>query len=262
MTREPLPEPAVFADERQSRIAELVAVHGRVRLADLVALFGVTEPTIRKDLSALQQSGLVKRTHGGAIAVRSMLERELDVRAEANVGAKEAIARACLAEIKDGDAIFLDSGSTVQRIAAKLAGRNITVLTNAIAVAQLVADLPGVEHVLVGGRLRRVAGALIGALATENLERFTANLAFIGVSGFSENGLTVADLEEAQLKATVIERAHRVVLPLDHSKVGVTHFARVCELDAVDVLVTDQASAAMEELCAAHGIRLVVAQLV
>ncbi len=95
--------------------------------------------------------------------------------------------------IKDGDAIFLDSGSTVQRIAAKLAGRNITVLTNAIAVAQLVADLPGVEDVL-SAALRRVAGALIGALATENLERFTANLAFIGVSGFSENGLTVADL--------------------------------------------------------------------
>ncbi len=188
-----------------------------------------------------------------------MLERELDVRAEANVGAKEAIACACLAEIKDGDAIFLDSGSTVQRIAAKLAGRNITVLTNAIAVAQLVADLPGVEHVLVGGRLRRVAGALIGAWR----QRISSGLPRISPSSASAaflNGLTVADLEEAQLKATVIERAHRVVLPLDHSKVGVTHFARVCELGAVDVLVSDQASAAMKELCAAHGIRLVVAQ--
>lgn len=250
----------MFADERQARIAELVAVHGRVRLADLVEMFGVTEPTIRKDLTTLQQSGLVRRTHGGAIAARSMVERELDVRAGANVEAKEAIARACLAEIKDGDAIFLDSGTTVQRIAAKLAGRNLTVLTNAVAVAQLVADLPGVDHVLLGGRLRRVAGSLVGALAIENLERFTANLAFIGVSGFSENGLTVADLEEAQLKAMVIERAHRVVLPMDHTKVGATHFARVCELEAVDVLVTDKASATMEELCSAHGIRLVVAE--
>ena len=140
-----------------------------------------------------------------------------------------------------------------------LTGRNITVLTNAVAVADAVADLPSVDHVLLGGRLRRVAGSVVGTLAMENLERFTVNVAFISASGFGENGLTVADLDEAQLKAAVIERAHRVVVPIDQSKVGATHFARVCDLDAVDVLVTDHASAAVDELCATHSIRLVVA---
>src|SRR4051812_16290536 len=99
MSANPGPEQQVFADERQARIAALVAVHGRVRLADLVELFGVTEPTIRKDLTTLQARGLVKRTHGGAIAIHSIVERELEVRAASNVEAKEAIARACAQEI-------------------------------------------------------------------------------------------------------------------------------------------------------------------
>src|SRR6266849_1491554 len=112
----------VFADERQTRIAELVAIRGSVRNIDLVDLLGVSEPTIRKDMTILEKRGLLKRTHGGAIAARPLVESDLVARSQINVEAKEAIAIACLQEIHNGDAIFLDSGTTTQRIASKLAG--------------------------------------------------------------------------------------------------------------------------------------------
>src|SRR2546428_9361288 len=104
----------IFADERHTRIAELVNTRGSVRNVDLVDLLGVTEPTIRKDMRLLEKQGVLKRTHGGAIALRSSVESRLEIRAQRNTEAKEAIAIACVQEIQDGDAIFLDSGTTIQ----------------------------------------------------------------------------------------------------------------------------------------------------
>jgi DeoR/GlpR family transcriptional regulator of sugar metabolism len=257
----------VFADERQARIVELVAARGRVRNAELTSVFAVTEATIRKDLTALQGQGLLKRTHGGAIAAKPMLERELRDRAVRERDAKEAIARLCIAELTDGDAIFIDSGTTTQLIADLLVSPpdraslpHLTILTNSIGVAEVVADLPSCEHVLLGGHVRRVGGSVIGALAIENLERFTVNIAFIGASGLSEAGLTAADLEEARLKGAVIDRSLRVVVPIDHTKLGVTHFAKVCELADLDVVITDCASPEIRSLCADHDLRLVESQ--
>jgi DeoR/GlpR family transcriptional regulator of sugar metabolism len=252
----------VFADGRQTRIAELVAIRGSVRNIDLVDLLGVSEPTIRKDMTILEKRGLLKRTHGGAITVRPMVEDELAIRTQANAEAKEAIAQACLQEIREGEAIFLDNGTTIQRVASKLVGRHVTVLTNAIGVAEAVADLPTVEHILIGGQFRRIGGCCVGTLALEALERFTVNVAFLSASGFSESGVTVANVEEAKVKAAMIERARRVILAIDQTKVGATHFARVCGLDAVDVLIIDEASTFVQELCQANGIRLVVADKV
>ena len=249
----------VFADERQTHIAELVAIRGSVRNSDLVDLLGVSEPTIRKDMTILEKRGLLKRTHGGAITVRPMVEDELAIRTQANAEAKEAIAQACLQEIREGEAIFLDNGTTIQRVASKLVGRHVTVLTNAIGVAEAVADLPTVEHILIGGQFRRIGGCCVGALALETLAHFTVNVAFLSASGFSESGVTVANVEEAKVKAAMIERARRVILAIDQTKVGATHFARVCDLDAVDVLIIDEASTFVQELCQANGIRLVVA---
>ena len=252
-----------FADERQARIAELVGVRGRARIGELAALFGVTEPTIRKDLSALQEQGLLKRTHGGALAVHPNVDRELAGRQTTNRAAKEAIARACLRLLRDGDSVFLDSGTTVDALARALAqngGARLSVLTSSLSVASTLAEVPSIDSVLLGGQVRRVDGSVVGDLALENLQRFTFSTAFIGASGFSEAGVSVGSLAEAALKAAVIERARRVVLPIDHSKVGATDFARVCELDAVDTVVMDEATPAVEELCAAFDIELIRAQ--
>ena len=251
----------VFADERQARIAELVSVRGRARIGELAAAFGVTEPTIRKDLSALQERGLLKRTHGGALAVHPNVDRELAERQAAHRAGKEAIAGACMRLLRDGDSVFLDSGTSVEAVARHAADGHLrlSVLTNSLGVADALADVPSIDCVLLGGQLRRVDGSVVGDLALENLQRFSFSSAFLGVSGFSELGISVGSLVEASLKAAVIERARRVVLPLDHSKVGATDFARISELDAVDVVVMDEASPAVRELCAAYDIELITA---
>ena len=253
-----------FADERQARIAEHVSVRGRARIGELAELFGVTEPTIRKDLSALQEQRLLKRTHGGALAVHAPIDRELAGRQTAHSADKEAIARACVELLSDGDSLFLDSGTTVEAVARALArdGRSIrlSVLTSSLGVATALADVPNVDCVLVGGQLRRVDGSVVGDLALENLRRFTFSTAFLGVSGFSSVSISVGSLAEASLKEAVIERARRVVVPMDHSKVGKTDFARISGLDEVDVVVMDDATAAVRELCASYEIELVLAR--
>lgn len=259
---------AVFADERQQRIAEFVAGRGRARIGELAAHFAVTEQTVRKDLRALHERGALKRTHGGAIALHPLVDRELSGREATNQEAKGRIGRACLELLQEGHSAFFDSGTTVASIARALKAahqtaeprlRNLSVVTSALDVAREVADLPTVEHVLLGGQLRSQGGAVVGALALENLQRFTVEVAFIGVSGFSGDGISVATVAEAHLKAAAIERARHVVVPFDSSKTGATDFARICSLDEVDTAVMETAGPEVEELCRAHEIRLVVA---
>jgi DeoR/GlpR family transcriptional regulator of sugar metabolism len=250
-----------FPDERQAYIAHIVATQGKVRVAQLTERFGVSEPTVRKDLAVLEQKGLLRRTHGGAVSVRPPMEQEVASRQARNREAKAAIARACVRLLPSGEAVFLDNGSTVQQIAQALAGSGLrlTVLTGAPAVAEALADAPGITHLLLGGQLRKLSGCLVGPLATENLKLFRIGTAFIGASGVSEGGVTVADLAESALKAAVVTQAQRVIVPVDHSKVGLADFVKVCELDEIDAIVTDRRTEYLEALCRTHGIELVSA---
>ena len=179
---------------------------------------------------------------------------------------KRAIARACLELIADGDTIFLDGGTTIEHLALALAERRrtdgdaprVTALTNSLAVAQAVAETPGIENVVLGGRYRPVGGTFVGPLTLQTVERFTPQTAFISVSGLAADGISVVDLDEAQFKAAVIERAGQVVVAADHSKVGAIDFAPVCPLTEIDVVVTDRASSELETLCATADVELVI----
>jgi DeoR family fructose operon transcriptional repressor len=249
-------EQPVFAEERRQRIVDAVAAQGRVRLADLVEILGVTEPTIRKDLSELQRRRLLRRTHGGAIAVQSHLEVPIHDRSLQHLEAKQLIARACRAEIHPGESVFLDSGTTVEAIADGLETPDINVLTNAFAVANLVADRPGIRHTLIGGQVRSLGGSLVGPIALETLTRFSVDIAFIGASGLTEHGISVADVAEAQIKQSVIDRARRVVVAMDSSKFGTSDFVAVCGLDRIDMIVTERATANVARWCETYDVTL------
>jgi DeoR/GlpR family transcriptional regulator of sugar metabolism len=258
----PSSEGASFPDERQERIAEMVAMRGKVRIGQLTELFGVSEPTVRKDLTIMEQRGLLKRTHGGAVSIRPPVEQAMASRLAENAEAKRLIGKACVELLAPGEAIFLDSGTTVQQIAHAIAGTGLrlTVLTDSPSSAEEVADLPGVSHLLIGGQLRRISGCLTGPLAMENLKQFTISTAFIGASGLSEIGVSVSDLSEAQLKAAVIAKAQRVVLPIDHTKIGISDFAHVCDIADLDIIVTNEVTDRLEKLCRGSQVRLVSAQ--
>jgi len=251
-----------FPDERQAYVAQMVANKGKVRVSQLTAHFGISEPTVRKDLSVLEQKGLLKRTHGGAVSVRPPMEQEVVSRQARNREAKVAIARAAVRLLSSGEAVFLDNGSTIQQIAQALvsSGLRLTVVTDSPAVAAAVAEAPGLTHILLGGQLRKLSDCLVGPLTTENLKMFQIGTAFIGASGVSEGGVTVSDLSESRLKAAVVAQAHRVIVPVDHSKIGLSDFVKVCELDEIDGIVTDQHTEYLETLCRAHGIELIRAR--
>jgi len=251
----PTERPA-FAEERRGRILAMVETQGRVRIAELVSLLNVSEPTVRKDLSALEQQRLLRRTHGGAIAVTPRFEPTIDDRGALHGEAKDLIARGCLDEITRGDSIFLDSGTTVRRIADLLDEPHVNVLTNALGVASALADRPGIRHTLLGGSVRSLGGTLVGPVTLDTLSRFTVNVAFLSASGFTGAGISVADVSDAQVKQAVIERARRVVVALDSSKFGIDDFVTVCELDRIDLVITEAAGDEIQALCAAHGVRL------
>ena len=262
------PARPAFTEERRAEIVRLVKDRGRIRTSELAESLGVTEPTIRRDVADLDRQGLLHRTHGGAIAAKAPREVSLSARADVNRRAKLLIGRACCDLVQDGDAIFLDSGSTVEAIAEAIRDvctrpsvpiRDITVLTNAVGVAILLADVPGVRCTLLGGTYRALGGCLVGPVAVENLSRFSVATAFVGVSGLSEHGFSVSDLGDAQLKAAAMDRSRRVVVPMDIGKVGATDFRQLCTLDRVDTLVIDQADEKTASKCAASGVELVVA---
>jgi DeoR/GlpR family transcriptional regulator of sugar metabolism len=261
-----------FTEERRAAILEIVSTRGRIRTAELAGLLEVTEPTVRRDIADLDRQRLLRRTHGGALALRPAYDPALATRAELNVLGKTSIAQACADRIADGDAVFLDSGTTVEAIAGVLRRRlaeappgsgshpaHVNVLTNALGIAALLADVPTVRHTVLGGQYRTLGGCLVGPLAIEALQQFTVNTAFIGVTGLSELGFTVSDLGDAQLKAAVMERARRVIVPMDSTKVGASDFRKVCDLDRVHVVVTDREEPWLRSRCEAAGVELVVA---
>jgi DeoR family fructose operon transcriptional repressor len=250
--------PAIFAAERQEKIAALVTSRGRIHLDELASVFEVSQPTLRKDLNILARQGLVKRTHGGALSTRAPAERDIMTRFVQNVEAKQAIGLACCDFVEEGEAIYLDCGTTTHHVAQHLAtrGLQLTVLTNSPSISECLADAGGITHILLGGQLRRKSGGISGPLALEIIHQFAISTAFIGVSGITDEALTVADYNEAQLKAAIIKRTQKVIVPMDRSKVGFVDFARVCQPRDVDIIVTDSANEDLRRICKDHEIRL------
>ncbi|MFC5908239.1 DeoR/GlpR family DNA-binding transcription regulator [Streptacidiphilus monticola] len=232
----------MYAPERQQQILLLAQQRGRVDVPSLAEDFGVTQETIRRDLSALDKAGLLHRVHGGALPAGSLqLEPGLAERDSTAADEKERIARAALPLLPRQGSVLLDAGTTTSRLAALLpADSELTVVTHALPIAARLVDHPHLQLHLVGGRLRHRTHAAVDAWALRALGEVHADVAVIATNGFSpESGLTTPDLAEAAVKRAMLENAERVVLVADSAKFGARHFARFGELRQIDVLVTD-----------------------
>lgn len=247
-----------LAAERRARIAEIVNTRGSVRLVDLVEPMGVSEPTLRKDLTILEQERKLKRTHGGALALTPVRESRMSSRHTVHEAEKDRIARYCLAMIDDDSSAFFDSGTTIARM-AQLMERPANVITNSVPVAPILADKPRIRHTLLGGQYRTLGESLTGPVAVMGLEQFTVDIAFIGVGGLTAEGVTVTDVAEKDIKQVAMTRARRVVVPMDSSKIGTVCFCRLSDLAQIDDLVTDSPSVELERWCGAAGVRLHIA---
>lgn len=237
----------MYAPERQSEIARRAREHGRVDVSELAATFHVTVETVRRDLTALERRGLLRRVHGGAVAVERLgLEPSVSEREVANTDEKEAIARAALAELDGVGTLILDGGTTTARLAANLPlDRELTVITHALPIASIVATRPNVTLHLVGGHVRGRTLVAVGAWATRALATLGADVVFLGANGISaERGVTTPDVAEAEVKYALTVAARRTVVLADHTKIGRDELVTVVRSDHIDTLITDSSAPA------------------
>ncbi|WP_328769372.1 DeoR/GlpR family DNA-binding transcription regulator [Streptomyces sp. NBC_00286] len=232
----------MYAPERQQEILRLARDGGRVDVVSLAEEFQVTAETIRRDLKALDRAGLVRRVHGGAIpAGRLDFEPDLAERETTAADEKDRIAKAALAELPSNGTMILDAGTTIARLAGSLPlETTLTVVTHSLPIAARLADHPGIQLHLVGGRVRHRTRAAVDAWALRAYGEIRADVVFLATNGFSlEYGLTTPDLAEAAVKRAALGAARRVVLLADSAKHGQEHFARFGGMADVDVLITD-----------------------
>ncbi|WAB92680.1 DeoR/GlpR family DNA-binding transcription regulator [Pseudomonas citronellolis] len=209
--------------DRQRAILDLVR-HRDTSVEELGAALGVSEATVRRDLSLLAQQRRLVRTHGGATALIGTHEPEasLEERNASHREEKVAIARAAAAHIREGDSIFLDSGTTCAALAAHLRTlQNLHVITNNLLALTALANAPGVRITLIGGDLRSTGMSTFGPLAELSLSRLSFDRAFLGADGVVAGfGLCEASAQQAYLKECVIRRAAEVYILADAEKLG------------------------------------------
>lgn len=232
----------MYAEERQAAIVNQAKAAGRVEVADLAERFQVTPETVRRDLTALERAGLLKRVHGGAIVVDlTGFEPALAVREVAQTEEKARIARTALDWLPRQGAIALDGGSTTHQFAEILPyDRTLTVVTNNLAIALPLADRTDLTVHIVGGRLRGSTLTTVDEVALDYLRGVHLDVVFLGTNGFSiERGLTTPDSAEAAVKRAFVAAARTKILLTDHTKFGIDHFAHVANLADIDTIITD-----------------------
>ncbi|MDT0166111.1 DeoR/GlpR family DNA-binding transcription regulator [Actinotalea sp. AC32] len=232
----------MYATERQQAILELARQDGRVEVRGLAERLDVTPETVRRDLTALERRGLVRRMHGGAVPVERLgFEPGVADREGRMSGEKERIAKAALDELPDGGAIALDAGTTTVRLAEMLpTDRELTVVTHSLPIAMLLATRGNVTLHLLGGSVRGRTLAAVGPWAESALADVFVDVAFLGTNGLTvEQGLTTPDLTEAGVKRALVAAARRTVVLADRTKVGRADLAHVAPLASIDTVVTD-----------------------
>ena len=235
----------MFVEERQERIIKRLRERGKVTVEELTEAFGVSAPTVRADLAALETRRLLRRTHGGALPLEtSRHEPPFSEREAEHTDEKRRIGRAAAAHIRPGETVIIDAGTTTHEIARSLAetgARDVTVVTNNLPTAILLMDTaPEITVIVIGGQTQPRRRATLGALAAQFLEPLRADRVFLGVSGVDAGaGLTAVDFDAVQVKRAMLAHAGAVIVVADSGKIGQSAFAQIAPVGICSLLITD-----------------------
>ena len=237
---------ASSAKERRALILRLLEQKEEVQVTELSRETGISEVTIRKDLTVLQNRHLLLRTRGGAMrkpVENNNEETAIDRKRLFNIKDKERIGEEAVKLIKDGDFIMLDSGTTTLEVARHLGDfQHLRIITNAMNIATELMQYKRFDVVLLGGNVRMNSQSMVGPLALSVLRNFRGYKLFLGVDSFSlENGVSTPDLEEALLNQIMIQQAGKVIAVFDSSKFNKRSFVHVAEVGQLDYIITDRA---------------------
>lgn len=212
-------------------------------VSELCDILGVSDMTVRRDLSTLESANLLQRIHGGAVSVRGRsYEPPFLTRSHESEVVKQAIGMYAASLVQEGDSIALDVGTTTLEMSRYLTNiRDITVITASLPIANVLVDQANIRVILTGGILRREEQSLVGAIAEHTFTHYFVDKAFIGIGGVDlEIGLTEYNVEDAKVKTHMIRSSQRRYLLADSSKFGRRKFVQVASLSEIHEIITDQ----------------------
>lgn len=233
----------MYAEERQREIALMIEANGKVSIAELVEKYGISSESVRRDLRALEQSGLCKRTHGGAIRpqqVSVLPPRDRNFDEMPIYDNYDRIAARAVSLIHPGDMVYFTGGSfgflMLRHLPADL---KCTLVVNNADIANRLRAFPNIDVYVAGGLMRK-SGSIVDSMARDFMARLHFDLCFITGGGLTADfGLSNGTDETASLQRQVIRNSRRKVLLMPSSKVGTDSFVKVCDASAFDTLITD-----------------------
>ena len=227
--------------ERQQKILQLIERQGGARVEELVAQLYASAPTIRRDLTALEEKGLIRKVYGGAMPLTAAnREIPLTVREQSHRSAKDRMAEQAAAHVRDGMVILMDGSSSVNRIVNYLDGfKDLIVVTSGAKTAVDLAER-NITTLCTGGELLNHSLSFVGHHAEEFVRRINADLLFFSCHGINEEGL-LTDLatEEVHLRHTMLRQARKKILLCDSSKFNKTYFYTLCHKDEIDLIISE-----------------------
>lgn len=235
----------MLAIDRHEKIMQLLVKNKSISVKTLCDLLQASEATIRRDLTLLENENKLERTHGGAFindSIKLTYEETFNQKELIASDEKRRIAQRAFEMIKANDSLVLDSGTTTLEL-ARLIGESdipLMVITNATTISNIISKNEKVEFYVLGGRVRLNTLATVGSMAIEMLKRYNVSKAFVGVNGITiENGLTTPDLEEAEIKKTMLSIAEERIVLTDSSKFQKVARCQITPLSMVDRIITD-----------------------
>ena len=248
--------------ERHKHILDCLARDGYVRVAEMAKELDVTTVIIRKDLKYLEEKKLLYRTHGSASPVNPQTQ-EVEVREKEkiHIDEKRRIAMAAAQLIEPDDSIIIASGSTVQMLGDFIQPQgHLTVVTSSLKTAVQLNSMDRVDVIQLGGNVRKNSLSVVGVYTSQFFEQITCSKLFLGVDGIDlDYGITNSNIEEALLNIKMIEASQRTIIMADSSKFGRRGFGRICNLDRIDVIITDSGiTASVARAIEDAGIELII----
>ena len=233
----------MLAEERYAIILEQVRKNKSVKLPELCELLKTSESTVRRDLAVLDENGLVRKVHGGAVSVDegafSMVEHDVEEKSKLFLEEKTAIAKYAASLIEDGDFVFIDAGTTTEKLIDFLPDKNVTYVTNGFVNAKKMAKR-GFKVYIPAGEIKTTTEAIIGAECINSLQNYNFTKSFIGANGIMVSGeISTPDRNEASVKSVVIRNSREVYVLADHSKFGQLSPVTFARLSQVNI-ITDK----------------------
>ena len=239
----------MWSHERQAKILEKLTLDSKVSTVELAETFGISRETARRDLMEMEQSGHLRRVHGGAVPAITGIDPEppFSLRLEQFAEQKDAIGRAACDLVPQGSTCFIDAGTTTIAFARHLAARgNIRVITNSIEIAQIIAGGRDTETLLLGGRPHTDVPATYGELTLSEIDRFHGDFAVISPVGLHlARGASDYELHEAEIARAMMRRSKECVMLCHSSKIGIESRVGICRIDEIDHRVVDRSGEAI-----------------